>query len=92
MIRRLGLLLALTAALSLGPVNGLLSPGAGASPEAVVSDGSGLTPQADRADPGQPAARDTDLAVIVALGAGFVLTAGGKAYRLRRSEASRQNR
>lgn len=94
MIRRLVLLLALTGALSLGPVNGLVPLGAGASSEAVDGDGPVLDQPTDRADAAQPAARDADLAAIVALGAGFVLTAGGQAYRIRRShqEAYRQTR
>ncbi len=84
-IRGLGVVLALTGALCLGPVNGLVASGAVASAQTVVGDRSDTSSSTDRADPGQSAAaRRSGLAVIVALGTGFVMTAGGKAYRLRR--------
>ncbi len=82
-IRRLGAVVALTAGLCLGPMTGLVASGAVASAQ-TVGDRSATSSSTDRADPAQSAADGRDLAVIVALGTGFVMIAGGKAYRLRR--------
>ncbi len=83
-LRGLGVVLAVTGAICLGPVNGLDPSGAVASSQTVVGDRLDTRPPTHRAEPGDSAAGRSELAVIVALGTGFVMIAGGKAYRLRR--------